>query len=185
MPISSLAPVELLRRADPSVQTLKLDKLYSDHFDFVYRLARRLGGPTLESEDIAQDVFLVVERKLSSYDGSSKVTTWLYGITLNVVRAHRRRFRLRNLFDRTSELKGVDAAFPSLDAVEVVEAHRIAFEILEKLTAKKREVFILAEFEGLDSEEIGTIVGAPAETVWSRLHYARREFAEHLARRKL
>jgi RNA polymerase sigma-70 factor (ECF subfamily) len=158
---------------------LTLEAIYRAHFDFVYRKAARLGGPYVDPEDVAQEVFLVVGRRLDSFDRSSLITTWLYGITLNVVRAHRRRQRIRSLFERRSE-PVADAPLRSIDRAEVAEAHRIAYQILDKMAPKKREVFILAEFEGLTCEEIGKIVDAKTETIWSRLHYARAEFARRL-----
>jgi RNA polymerase sigma-70 factor (ECF subfamily) len=161
---------------------LTLEAIYREHFDFVYRKAARLGGPGLDAEDAAQEVFLVVARKLHTYDGNALVTTWLYGITHNVVRSMRRRQRLRSLFERHEDK--ADAPVRSLDRVEVLEAHRIAYQILDKLAPKKREVFILAEFEGLTCDEIAVLVGAKTETVWSRLHYARQEFSSRLEARQ-
>jgi RNA polymerase sigma-70 factor (ECF subfamily) len=171
---------EQLRAA--STASLTLEGVYREHFDFVWRMAGRLGGPHLDAEDAAQEVFLIVARKLETYDGSSLVTTWLYGITLNVVRAMRRRQRLRRLFER-DEPKA-DVPLQSVDRAEVMEAHRIAYEILDKINPKKREAFILAEFEGLSCEEIARICNTRTETVWSRLHYARQEFEERLAARQ-
>jgi RNA polymerase sigma-70 factor (ECF subfamily) len=172
-------------REDPRPQPppLTLDGVYREHFDFVFRMAARLGGPGLDAEDASQEVFLIVARKLDTFDGSSLVTPWLYGITLNVVRSMRRRQRLRRLFER-DDAPQADVAIQSVDRAEVMEAHRIAYSILDKLAPKKREVFILAEFEGLSCEEIAKVVGTKTETVWSRLHYARQEFAKRLAARR-
>jgi RNA polymerase sigma-70 factor, ECF subfamily len=168
----------------PAPPPLTLEAVYREHFDFVFRMAARLGGPGLDAEDASQEVFLIVARKLDTFDGSSLVTTWLYGITLNVVRSARRRLRLRRLFER-DDAPLADVPIQSVDRAEVREAHRIAYAILDKLAPKKREVFILAEFEGLSCEEIAKVVGTKTETVWSRLHYARQEFARRLeARRK-
>ena len=158
------------------------EALYREHFDFVWRMAARLGGPAIDAEDAAQEVFLIVARKLDTFDGSSLVTTWLYGITLNVVRGLRRRNRIRALFERDEKMP--EPAVQSVDRAEVAEAHRIAYQILDKINPKKRECFVLAEFEGLSCEEIGKIVGAPTETVWSRLHYARKEFEQRLEARR-
>ncbi len=162
---------------------LKLEDVYREHFDFVYRRAARLGGVGFDAEDAAQEVFLIVSRKLDTFDGTSQVTTWLYGITLNVVRRARRSARLRKLLEwrgaeRETVVRGPDRA-------EVSEARRIAYQVLDKLSNKHREVFILSEFEGLSCEEIGRIVDCKVETVWSRLHYARKEFARRVAVRKL
>src|SRR5258706_9977409 len=168
--------------AEARAPVLTLDGVYREQFDFVFRMAARLGGPAIDAEDASQEVFLVVARKLHTYDGTSLVTTWLYGITLNVVRSLRRRLRLRRFFERDDVTH--DVPIESVDRAEVREAHRIAYQILDKLAPKKREVFILAEFEGLSCEEIARTVGSKTETVWSRLHYARREFAKRLAARK-
>jgi RNA polymerase sigma-70 factor (ECF subfamily) len=161
---------------------LVLEEVYRDQFDFVYRCAARLGGPDFDAEDAAQEVFVVVARRLGTYDGSSQVSTWLYGITLNVVRAQRQRLSLRRLWERNQAALNVPQ-LASADRVEVRQAHRIMYEILEKLSAKKREVFVLAELEELSCEEIASIVGTKTETVWSRLHYARAEFAARVEKR--
>ena len=156
--------------------------VYREHFDFVFRAAARLGGPTFDAEDAAQEVFIVVGRRLDTFDGSCRITTWLYGITLNVVRAQRRRARIRSLWERAAPPRA-PSALESIDRVELRQAHKIAYEVLDKLAPKKREVFILAEFEGLSCDEIAVIVGTRAETVWSRLHYARTEFSARVDKR--
>jgi RNA polymerase sigma-70 factor (ECF subfamily) len=163
---------------------LTLEDVYRDHFDFVYRQASRLGGPGIDAEDAAQEVFMVVARKLDTFDSTSLITTWLYGITLNVVRSLRRRARIRRLFELGERAEGKsEVPVRSLDRAEVLDAHRIAYEILDKLAPKKREAFILAEFEGLSCEEIAQLTDSKTETIWSRLHYARKEFAERLEAR--
>lgn len=157
-----------------------LEMLYREHFDFVYRIARRLGGDELHSEEIAQDVFLVVARKLDTFKPiSARATTWLYGITLNVVRLRRRRARLEALF-RADAHEAEHVSAPTRDGAEVAEAWAIADRILRTMTTKKREVFVLSEFEGLSCADVAAIVGAKEETVWSRLHYARKEFEAKL-----
>ncbi len=178
--ILRLMPVDR-ENARSAPAPLTLEDVYRDHFDFVYRQAARLGGPAIDAEDAAQEVFLVVARKLDTFDGTSLVTTWLYGITLNVVRSQRRRARIRRLFEANEEKSEVPVR--SVDRAEVLDAHRIAYEILDKLAPKKREAFILAEFEGLSCEEIAQLTGSKTETIWSRLHYARKEFAERLEAR--
>jgi RNA polymerase sigma-70 factor, ECF subfamily len=178
--ILRLMPVDREKaRSQPA--PLTLEDVYRDHFDFVFRQASRLGGPGIDAEDAAQEVFIVVARKLETFDATSLITTWLYGITLNVVRSQRRRARIRRLFElgQSEEAKS-DAPVRSVDRAEVLDAHRIAYAILDKLAPKKREAFILAEFEGLSCEEIAQLTGSKTETIWSRLHYARKEFSERL-----
>jgi RNA polymerase sigma-70 factor (ECF subfamily) len=159
-----------------------LAELYRDHFDFVYRVARRLAGRALAAEDVAQEVFLVVARRLDSFEPYAQVTTWLYGITFNVVRALRRRLLLE-LSYRADEADGLDVPIVSVDVLELREAWNELEAILQTMAPRKRDVFVLAELEELSCAEIAEIVGAKEATVWSRLHYARRELAEKLEKR--
>ena len=69
------------------------EHVFVHHFDFVWRSLGRLGVPPEGIEDAAQDVFLVVHRRLADFEGRSSLTTWLYGIALRVARDHRRRQR--------------------------------------------------------------------------------------------
>jgi RNA polymerase sigma-70 factor (ECF subfamily) len=157
-----------------------LEELYQQHFDFVHRIARKLGGDELHAEEIAQDVFLVVARKLDTFQpASARVTTWLYSITWNIVRSQRRRARLEALF-RADEAEAAHVAAHHADAAELAQAWKIADRILRTMTDKKRDMFALSEFEGLSCADIAEIVGTKEETVWSRLHYARKEFAAKL-----
>jgi RNA polymerase sigma-70 factor (ECF subfamily) len=158
--------------------------LHDAHFDFVYRVARRLGVPDHEAEDICQEVFLVAFRRLDSF-GDGRFASWLYRITANVVSQRHRRARVRRFLNALVGGEHEPAA-PTATPERAVEAHEIdegVRQILERLAPKKREVFALFELEGLSGEEIASQVGCRLETVWTRLHYARREFAR-LARKQ-
>ena len=72
-------------------------ELYDAHFDFVYRVARRLGTPAAEAEDVVHDVFEVVFKKLDQFE-EGRLTTWMYRITANVVSDRHRRRRVRRAF---------------------------------------------------------------------------------------
>src|SRR5215467_15753330 len=103
--ILRLMPVDREKaRSQPA--PLTLEDVYRDHFDFVFRQASRLGGPGIDAEDAAQEVFMIVARKLDTFDATSLITTWLYGITLNVVRSLRRRARIRRLFEIGERAEG-------------------------------------------------------------------------------
>lgn len=159
-----------------------LEEVYREHFDFVYRTAAYLGGPGFDAEDAAQEVFLVVARRIDSFDGSAAFRTWLYGITFNVVRRSWRRRRLKRLFELRHDDPEPAAGMP-IDTAEAGEARRLVHSILDKMRPKHREVLVLAELEGLSREEIAGLVGCKVETVWSRLHLARKEFARRLSKR--
>jgi RNA polymerase sigma-70 factor (ECF subfamily) len=152
-------------------------RLYDAHFDFVYRVARRLGTPVEELEDVCQETFLVAFRKLDRFR-EGKLSTWLYRITANVSSDRHRRRRVRRAFtalwgggrEESSEERTPEHAYESAEAEAVVS------RILERMAPKKREVFALFELEGLSGGEVAERVGCKLATVWTRLFHARKEF---------
>jgi RNA polymerase sigma-70 factor, ECF subfamily len=154
--------------------------LYAAHFDFVYRAAWRLGADTAEVEDICQEVFVVAFRKLSSFV-EGRFASWLYRIVANLVayRHRQRRFRemLRNLWRHEPETR--DDLQPDR-VVEGLEQKAVVDAVLRRMSARKREVLVLFELEGLPGEQVAELCGCKLETVWSRLHYARRDFGRIL-----
>lgn len=151
--------------------------LYDAHWTFVYRTARRLGTPTEELEDVVHDVFLVVLRKLDTFE-DGKLTTWLYRITANTVSDRHRRRRVRSAFAALKVWIGA-APPPAPDRLaEQACAERRTERVLARMSPKKREVLALHALEGLSGDEIAERLGCPVNTVWTRLHHARREFAE-------
>jgi RNA polymerase sigma-70 factor (ECF subfamily) len=152
-------------------------ELYDAHFDFVYRIARRLGTPDEEAEDVAHDVFEVVFKKLDQFK-EGRLTTWLYRITANVVSDRHRKRRVRRAFSQLSLwIGGRPSATPEEHAAQA-SASRAVDRVLERMAPKKREVFALFELEGLSGDEIADRIGCPVNTVWTRLHHARKDFLE-------
>lgn len=152
-------------------------ELYRANFDFVFRVARRLGTPEAEAEDVAHDVFVVVHRKLDTFE-EGRLTTWLYRITANVVSDRHRRRRVGRAFESLKVWVGAQPGDTPERAAERTSANRAVERVLERMSPKKREVFALFELEGLSGEEIAERVGIPVGTVWTRLHHARREFVK-------
>jgi RNA polymerase sigma-70 factor (ECF subfamily) len=163
-------------------------RLYDAHFDFVYRVARRLGTPLEELEDVCQETFLVAFRKLDAFR-EGRFSTWLYRIAANVASDRHRRRRVRRAFaelwggnrEDGAELGAVSPRTPET-AYESAEAEALVSRILERMAPKKREVFALFEVEGLSGEEIAERVGCKVATVWTRLFHARKEFEQLGAR---
>jgi RNA polymerase sigma-70 factor (ECF subfamily) len=172
-----LAMVERCRARDESAWK----ELYDAHFDFVLRVARRLGTPEGEAEDVVHDVFVVVHKKLDQFEGG-KLTTWLYRITANVVSDRHRKRRVRRAFESLKVWIGGEALESPERAAERASATRAVERVLERMHPKKREVFALFELEGLSGDEIAERVGCPVNTVWTRLYHARKQFLE-VARR--
>jgi RNA polymerase sigma-70 factor (ECF subfamily) len=157
-------------------------RLYDRAFPFVWRVAWRLGAPESELDDVCQEVFVVAFRKLPDFEGG-RFTTWLYRIVANEVAGRVRKNRLRSVL-RSLWGAGEPALAPAPDsAYELKEAQRALQAVLVRLAPKKREVFVLADLEGLSSDEVAERVGCPAETARTRLFHARKDF-ERIARKR-
>jgi len=153
-------------------------ELFDAHFEFVWAVARRLGTPQGELDDVCQEVFVVVFKKLADFT-HGRFTTWLYRIVANVVsdRHRKRRFRdaLRTLAETVLPAALAPAQTPEA-AMHERESEAQVNKVLERMAPKKREVFALYELEALSGEEIAERVGCKVDTVWTRLHYARKDF---------
>jgi RNA polymerase sigma-70 factor (ECF subfamily) len=174
--------------SEPSIPVTVAD-IYKTHFDFVWRNLGRMGVPPASMDDAAQDVFLVVHRKLAGFQQRSSVKTWLFGIVARVAHDHRRLARRKGDPLRYEEPKTLDAlpdrATPGpMQRAEQSASIRLLEELLEQMAPEKREVFFLAELEQMTAPEIGQALGIRLTTVHSRLRAARIEFEEALARRR-
>jgi RNA polymerase sigma-70 factor (ECF subfamily) len=156
--------------------------LFEAHFDFAWRTARRLGLPEADAEDAVQEAFQVAFERLHTF-GWGQFSTWLYRIVANIVSNRLRRHRVREVLAAVLLRPTEDALAPSAEGqVEARLTLRQIEALLRRLPRAKREVFALAEFEGLSHQQIAELTGVKLETVRTRLFYARREF-DHLARR--
>jgi RNA polymerase sigma-70 factor, ECF subfamily len=165
----------------PDDASLDVGALYRTHGRTVMRWAARLGGPGIDAEDVAQDVFLVARRRLSSFAGPGKITTWLFRTTEKVVQAARRKQRLRRWLSRSSEAAATTMGAPRATPGEALERDREIAEVycvLDRLPQRERRVLILFELEGLSTQEIGELVGARLGTIRVWLYRARARFME-------
>lgn len=161
---------------------LAFDHVYEAEFAFVWRNLRRLGVPERSLRDAAQDVFLVVHRRLADYEGRAPLRSWLYSIVTRVAGQHRRTQRRKELRD----VEDADAvACPGGNGPESRalqgEFVRQLLELLQRLDDDKRDALILADLEGMTVPEIAAAVGANVNTVYSRLRAARSEMRQLLA----
>jgi RNA polymerase sigma-70 factor (ECF subfamily) len=155
--------------------------VYREHAEYVWTSLQRLGVHDADLEDVLQDVFIVVHRRLRTFDGSSKMTTWLFGICRRVASAYRRRGFRRNEMCVAEPEPDADAASPEHE-LTAAESRRRLDELLDELELDKRAVFVMFEIEELPCEDIAQILGVPLGTVYSRLHAARKAFQKALAR---
>ncbi len=173
----SPAAVERPRAAEAT------EEVFREHAGLVSRWARALAGPGIDPEDVVQEVFVVVHARLPGFRGDSKLTTWLFGITANVVRRKRRRDRWRRWLGGTAdEVAGHLAAEgeSGTDSLERQETRAKVYAVLEGMSEKYRNALILFEMEERSAAEIAELTGAREGTVWVWLHRARADFLKRL-----
>jgi RNA polymerase sigma-70 factor (ECF subfamily) len=141
---------------------------------FAWRVLRRLGVDEADVDDVCQEVFVVVHRRLADFEGRSSLRTWIYGICVRTAADYRKRARARRQVE--SEARPEPIVSPSQEyAVSIRQARCALDRILDGLDADKRAVFVLYEIEELPMSEVSSIVGCPLQTAYSRLHAARSE----------
>jgi RNA polymerase sigma-70 factor, ECF subfamily len=152
--------------------------VYETWFEEVSRWIRALGGLEADRDDIVQEVFLVVRRRLKDFDGAN-LPGWLYRITTRQVRDFRRRAWVRHIFTRRRATEPdvlPHAGGGPVAALERKEEQRVLQTLLMKMAEARRTAFVLFEIEGMSGDEIARVQSIPLNTVWTRLHHARREF---------
>jgi len=160
------------------------ENLYRKHYRRVYSICLRMTGNIAEAEDLTQEVFIQLHRKIGSFRGEAAFTTWLHRLTVNQVLMH---FRKRSV---RSELTTDDGEMPdSIDpdtinpeAMPIVD--RIGLEnAIAQLPHGYRTVFVLHDVEGYEHEEIAKLLGCSAGTSKSQLHKARLKLRRLLLQR--
>jgi RNA polymerase sigma-70 factor (ECF subfamily) len=153
---------------------LRFEDVYAQTFEVVWRTLRRMGVAPSQLDDAAQEVFLVVHRRLTEFEGRSTLLTWVLGIALRVAKSQRRtteRLEHQALDDELPDQR------PSPDvALANSETRRLVERLLLELEETRREVFVLFELEQLTAPEISEALGTNLNTVYSRLRLARRDF---------
>jgi RNA polymerase sigma-70 factor (ECF subfamily) len=158
------------------------DTVYDSYFPYVWRSVQRLGVPSSQVDDVVQEIFLVVHRRLADFEARSTLKTWLYGIALRVARVHRTRYRRAQGHALDLDLvRAPEESRPDERAANA-EAVLLVHTVLDGLDDDQREVFVLAELEQLSAPEIARALDEKLNTVYSRLRLARAAFAEGAAR---
>lgn len=150
------------------------DRFVSGWLPHVLRWCARLGGPRVDPEDAAHEVFLVVLRRLPELASVRAPGPWLYQVTRKVLAQHRRRV----WFSRWVGAFGMDeiAAEPATAGWVRSDLARRVQQALEELPADQREVLVLCDMEQFTDQEVATLVGVPVGTVKSRLRIGRDRF---------
>lgn len=171
------------------VTELRFAEVYERWFSFAWRSARGLGVSDAALDDVVQEIFVVVHRRLGDFEGRSSLRTWLSGIVLNTVRHHRRSLARKGprLVGHEQPSEPDEQASPERDPFERAahsESTRLLQRILDSLDDEKREVLVLAELEQLNVPEIAEALGINLNTAYSRLRLARQRFDAVLRRER-
>jgi RNA polymerase sigma-70 factor (ECF subfamily) len=161
------------------------DTVYETCVDFAWQTVRRMGVCAADADDVVQEAFVVVHRRLAEFEGRAQIKTWVFKILVHLVRHYWRTHQRRpgdQAADDTAQIQTLQAGHDPAGALERVEALRILDRLLAELDVDKREVFVLAEIEQMTAAEIAEIVEANPNTVASRLRAARQEFEKALLR---
>jgi len=162
-------------------RAVRLRALIDRHFDFVWRSARRLGLSPADADDAAQDVFIVLARRLDEVE-QQRERSFLFGTLLRTVATRRRSSgRRREELAADVELEPSAALDPNValdpEALSELAGVRPLLEaLLDALPEAQRAVFILYELEELELAEIAELLDIPSGTVASRLRTARAAF---------
>lgn len=173
-----------LAQAATKGQMAAFEELYNRHHRRVYSLCLRMLQNTAEAEDLTQEVFIQLYRKIGSFRGDSAFTTWLHRMTVNQVLMH---FRKRTVkFEKTTEegetpvqiVAGTEnqAKMPIVDKIALQSA-------IAQLPTGYRNVFVLHDVEGYEHEEVARILGCSVGTSKSQLHKARLKMRKLLQKK--
>jgi RNA polymerase sigma-70 factor, ECF subfamily len=162
-------------------------QLYSLHKRRIYSLCLRMVGNIAEAEDLTQDAFLQLHRKIATFRGDSAFSTWLHRLAINVVLMHLRRKGLSVIsLDEAMEPAPDDGPGRSFGATDLTLAgsiDRLALEqAVSDLPAGYRLIFVLHDIEGYEHNEIASMLDCSIGNSKSQLHKARLKLRDALHR---
>ena len=180
---------DLIKRAQAGDADAFAD-LFHAHKARVYSLCLRMTNNSAEAEDLTQDAFLQVFRKLSTFRGESALSTWLYRIAVNTVLMHFRKkspcqFSLDTPCGNNGDAKPLRREYGTRDNRLAGCIDRITLSrAIRELPEGYRKVFLLHEVEGYEHQEIAEFLGCSTGNSKSQLHKARLRMRELLTRRE-
>jgi RNA polymerase sigma-70 factor (ECF subfamily) len=170
---TAASDIELCRKASQG-DIAAFEEIYQRYNRRTFNLALRMTGSQTEAEDLTQEVFIQLFRKIGSFRGDSAFSTWLHRLTVNQVLMHFRRRSVKN--EKPSE----DGTMPeqpndaSLESSKAAMVDRIALKkAISNLPKGYKNVFLLHDVEGFEHEEVAKILGISVGTSKSQLHKAR------------
>ena len=153
-------------------------RTFDAHVEAVWRFLVRLGASPADAEDLAQEVFVIVHRRIDQLDAARSVRPWLFGIARNVLRDHRRlaRHRKETLDPEIDEARS-DPAVRAFESAGVVRA------ALLDLPEPLRALIVLHDLEEMEMREAAEVLDVALDTAYARLRRARVLLREAIERR--
>ena len=185
--------VERLRQGDASA----LEALMERYASRVFRVARGITRTDADAEEVVQDVFLALARKIESFEGRAQLSTWIYRVATNAALLKRRGKRVQlevsleehlPTFKEDGHRDGprdyVLADWSRTPEAELLdgETRTVLARAIDQLSDTYRAVLILRDVEELSTEEAARILGESVSSIKSRLHRARMALRERLTR---
>jgi RNA polymerase sigma factor (sigma-70 family) len=158
-------------------------QLVAEHQDRLYRFILKNIGNASDAEDLAQQAFVEAVKGFGSFRGDSQLSTWLYGIAMNLVRNYLSRVPHRNYrFEDDEALADLDggSATPERQVQDRQSVALLQHE-LDGLAPEMREVLLMVSLDGLSYEEAAALLSVPVGTVRSRVSRARSQLRQRLA----
>lgn len=165
--------VQALKRGDRGAQ----GQFYEAYARLVLDRVRRLGGPSLDAEDVAHEVFIIAFRKLDTFREGGSLGAWLFGITRRVVANARRRAAIRRMVGLEQIAEPSDPGMRADEEVATRWRRAMVLRALDRVKPVHREVIVLVDFEDRTTAEAAELLEVSVGTVYSRLHYGRKMFA--------
>jgi RNA polymerase sigma-70 factor, ECF subfamily len=175
-PERTVADDSVARSSADGRQVEAFAAIYERWFASVYRWVRLLGATEADADDLVQEVFVVVFRRLPDFDGRN-LPGWLYRITRRRVRDHRHLVWVKDVL-RAGDMSSMSAlrhtqVGPDGD-LDRREREQLLDQLLSSLKDDQRVAFVLFEIEGWSGEEIAALQNVPLNTIWARIYRARR-----------
>ena len=163
------------------IPALGLRDVYDIHFDYVWRVVKRLGARPADQEDLVHDVFVTFIRTLDRYDSRRPIRPWLCGIAFRLVSTQRKRAS----YQREIPVAEHTEASATPDPSQTLESNRrkaLVNQALNQLPEDERDILVLVDMLGHSVVEASGILSTNENTLYSRLRKARKTLAASLRR---
>jgi len=170
---SENSEAHLVPSAGPRLAPPEFDSVFETSSRFVWRVLARLGVARADIQDVGQEVFMVVHRRLQDYDGRASLQSWIYGICVRTASQHRRRHPGRRETEAAILLERGVPCHQERD-LEHMRAQRLLQATVDAMDQDQAAVFVLYELEELSMSEVSSALGCPLQTAYSRLYAARK-----------